>query len=199
MLATLLDSSEGSTSAFIGELCDLLRAGLRSRSRATADAGLKRLMADGFCLAAMLWIAVTISEPSGFQPTSRRFWLIAAALALVGYDRVAGLVGFTWIVLFGRGGTVRRASPRHRHRGVRRPASYFPEAWALRTDNAASPLWVALVAPGLTVVALAAARVRQLQRQTLPSTATPSAPVPSNSTAPHAPAHATSSSASDGA
>jgi hypothetical protein len=248
MLATLLDSSEGSTRAFIGELCDLLRAGLRSRSRATADAGLKRLMADGFCLAAMLWIAVTISEPSGFQPTSRRFWLIAAALALalVGYDRVAGLVGFTCIVLFDVvapfGGQahvtvigvsdvpqaisqnlgpmifllVMALAPRRRPRDLRRLLWLAPVAavalaespgsglllisiivvsvaslaslctdprpaiaaalwwttagidWALRTDNAASPLWVALVAPGLTVVALAAARVRQLQRQTPP-------------------------------
>jgi hypothetical protein len=101
MLATLLDSSDGSTRAFASELFDLLRAGLRSRSRATADEGLRRLIADGFCLAAMLWIAVGISTPVGFQPTRWQFWLIGAALALalVGYDRIAGLVGLAWIVL----------------------------------------------------------------------------------------------------
>jgi len=92
MLATLLDTSDGSTRAFVRELWDLLRSGLRSRSRATAEQGLKRLIADGFCVAAMLAIAARISTPVGFQPERWQFcWLGAVlALALVGYDRVAG-------------------------------------------------------------------------------------------------------------
>jgi hypothetical protein len=101
MLATLLDTSEGSTRALARELCDLVRSGLRSRSRATAEHGLKRLIADGFCLAAMLAIASRISTSVGFEPARWQFWLIVAALvlALVGYDRIAGLVGLSWIVL----------------------------------------------------------------------------------------------------
>jgi hypothetical protein len=101
MLATLLDTSDGSTVAFARELTDLLLSGLRSRSRATAEHGLRRLVADGFCLAAMLAIAARISTSVGFQPGRWQFWLIGAALALalVGYDRVAGLVGLGWIVV----------------------------------------------------------------------------------------------------
>jgi hypothetical protein len=100
MLATLLDLSDGSSGAFARELCDLFRSGLRSRSRATAADGLKRLIADGFCLAAMLGIAARISTSYGFQPGRWQFWLIGAALALglIGYDRAAGLVGLGWIL-----------------------------------------------------------------------------------------------------
>ena len=101
MLATLLDSSDGSTRAFIGELFDLLRAGLRSRSRATADARIGRLIADGFCLAAVLWMAIDVSTQFRLQSTQWRFWLLAGALslALVGYDRIAGVVGLVWIAV----------------------------------------------------------------------------------------------------
>jgi hypothetical protein len=91
MLATLLDSSDGSTRAFIGELFDLLRAGLRSRSRVTADARLRRLIADGFCLAAVLWVAIGVCTRFRFESTRWQFWLLAVALclALAGYDRIA--------------------------------------------------------------------------------------------------------------
>lgn len=101
MLATLLDTSEGSMLALTREIADLLRSGLRLRSRATAAHGLARLVADGFCLGAMLAIAARISTSVGFQPGRWQFWLIAAALALalVGYDRIAGLVGLGWILL----------------------------------------------------------------------------------------------------
>ena len=100
MLATLLDTSDGSVRVFARELIDLLLSGLRSRSRATAEHGLGRLVADGFCLGAMLAIAARISTSVGFQPGRWQFWLIGAALALAlaGHDRAAGLVGLGWIV-----------------------------------------------------------------------------------------------------
>jgi len=101
MIDTLLDASDGSMRAFARELFALLRAGVRSRACATADAGFRRLAADGVCLGATLWIGVRISEPVGFQPTRWQFWLLAAALALAlaGCDRLAGLVVFAWIAL----------------------------------------------------------------------------------------------------
>lgn len=99
MLATLLDSSDGSTRAFIRELFELLRAGLRSRSRAIADARLRRLVADGLCLAGVLWMAINICTLFRFQSRHWQFWLLAAAvsLALVGYDRIAGVVALAEI------------------------------------------------------------------------------------------------------
>jgi hypothetical protein len=101
MLATLLDSSDGSTRAFIRELFELLRAGLRSRSRAIADAQLGRLVADGFCLAGVLWMASSICMLFRSQSPQWQFWLLAAAvsLALVGYDRIAGVVAMAEIAL----------------------------------------------------------------------------------------------------
>lgn len=101
MLATLLDSSDGSTRAFIRELFELLRAGLRSRSRASADVRLGRLVADGLCLAAVLWMAISICTLLRFQSPRWQFWLLAAAvsLALVGYDRIAGVVALSEIAL----------------------------------------------------------------------------------------------------
>ena len=101
MLATLLDASDGSTRVFIRELFDLLRAGLRSRSRATADTRIGRLIADGLCLAAVVWMAIDVCSLFRFRSTPWRFWLLAAALslALVGYDRIAGVVALVWIAL----------------------------------------------------------------------------------------------------
>jgi hypothetical protein len=94
MLATLLDSSDGSPRVFIRELRELLRAGLRSRSRAIADARLRRLVADGLCLAGVVYIAITICTLFRFGSSHWQFWLLAVAvsLALVGYDRVAGFI-----------------------------------------------------------------------------------------------------------
>ena len=242
MLATLLDSSDGSTRAFIGELFDLLRAGLRSRSRATADARIGRLIADGFCLAAVLWMAIDACTLFRFQSTHWRFWLLAGALslALIGYDRIAGVVALAWIALITAlqvhtlGATwlphiitwhlgpaafslVMVLAPRRRTRSPRSllwlapvaavayASSPHPGALlitsivfiaisltglaSLPTDprlaiaaasvwtsigimdelnkalggGVASPLWLALTAPGPIVVALATARVRKLR------------------------------------
>jgi hypothetical protein len=101
MLATLLDSSDGSTRVFIRELRELLRAGLRSRSRAVADARFRRLVADGICLASVLWMAISICMLFRFQSPHWQFWLLAtaASLVLVGYDRIAGVVALAEIAL----------------------------------------------------------------------------------------------------
>lgn len=240
MLATLLDSSEGSTRAFIGELFDLLRAGLRSRSRATADARLRRLVADGLCLAGVVWMAIRVCTLVGFQSQRWEFWLLAVALslALIGHDRIAGIVALAWIALVTAsqvptlGATepplaiarylgpaaflsVMVLAPRRRTHDLRsllwlapvaavayassldrgalliafiaislaglaslptdpRLAIAAASVWtsigiahdlsgALGGGGEALPLWVALTVPGPIVVALAAARVRQLR------------------------------------
>jgi hypothetical protein len=101
MLSTLLDSSDGSTRAFIREVYELLRAGLRSRSRAIADARLRRLVADGLCLAGVLWMAISICMLFRFRSPHWQFWVFAIALsfALVGYDRIAGAVALAKVAL----------------------------------------------------------------------------------------------------
>jgi hypothetical protein len=107
MLATLLDSSDGSTRAFAGEMVELCRAGLRARSRATAGRGLGRLVADGVCVAVMFWIAWWVQRWVSFQfepgdgTTPWQLSLLAASLvlALIGYDRIAAAIGFAWIAV----------------------------------------------------------------------------------------------------
>jgi hypothetical protein len=101
MLSTLLDSSDGSPRAFIREIYELIRAGLRSRSRAIADARLRRLVADGLCLAGVLWMAISICTMFRFRSPHWQFWLLATALsfALVGYDRIAGGLALGQIAL----------------------------------------------------------------------------------------------------
>lgn len=151
MLATLLDSSDGSTRAFIVELFGLLRGGLRSRACSTAAAPIRRVIADGFCLAWVLWIALALcTVQSSFLP-SWQFWLAAAALALalVGYDRLAGLVGLVWIAFVLAPEAI---SPRHigvvsfLHLGVAAFLFAMILAPRRRTRDLRALLWLAPIA-----------------------------------------------------
>jgi hypothetical protein len=106
MTATLLDVSAGSRTTLIRELAGLFRGGLRARARRTAAAGAGRVVADGLCLASVWVMTLDLStllsqRVRGFEdpllaPGSLTLLAAALALALVGYDRVAGALALAW-------------------------------------------------------------------------------------------------------
>ena len=104
MVGTLLDTSASSRVRFAREIVDLVRAGLRARALVTAQVGAGRVVADGVCLAAVWMLTLFLSsdlglrihggEP-GYPDEPIALWSLALlgsalALALVGYDRIAG-------------------------------------------------------------------------------------------------------------
>jgi hypothetical protein len=109
MLATLLDASAGSRIAYGRELAGLIRHGLRARGRATADAGMPRVIADGFCLAGVWILTLGLSTLLSQRLRGMHDPLLAAPsiallgvvllLALIGYDRVAGAGALVWTAL----------------------------------------------------------------------------------------------------
>lgn len=109
MLDTLLDLSVRSRYAFARESTALVFAGLRSRARVTAAAGTGRVIADGCCAAATLWtlllLVFVLPLLAAHAPAAEREWWVVpfalpAALALVGFDRAAGILGLLWVVVF---------------------------------------------------------------------------------------------------
>jgi hypothetical protein len=104
MAGTLLDAGAGSRRRLARELAGLVRAGLRARGEETARAG--RLVGDGVCLAGA-WV-MTLDLATLLAWRERGFdgpllgWpsiaLLAAALALalVGFDRLAGAAALAW-------------------------------------------------------------------------------------------------------
>lgn len=109
MVATLLDVSASSRRRYALELADLVRLGLRARAMETARAGARRIVADGVCLAGAwvmtLNLSVAVSQRwRGMQDpllATPSLVLLAAALALalVGYDRIAGIGAIVWTAL----------------------------------------------------------------------------------------------------
>lgn len=106
MAATLLDAGAGSRARFAAELLGLVRHGLRSRATRTAHAGATRLVADGLCLAAIWTMTLDvstllaqrargISDPL-LAPASIALIAVALGLALVGFERVAGVAALLW-------------------------------------------------------------------------------------------------------
>ncbi len=105
--STALDVGAGSRTRFMRELAGLTRAGLRERATRVATVGPKRLILDGFCLAA-IWsmtfdFAVTLSQRYGREMHDPLLiWPLTAMLALavclafIGYDRPAGIVLLAW-------------------------------------------------------------------------------------------------------
>ena len=104
MVGTLLDSSASSRVRFANQIVDLVREGLRARALVTAQVGAGRVVADGVCLAAVWMLTLFLSsdlglrihggEP-GYPDEPIALWSLALlvsalALALVGYDRIAG-------------------------------------------------------------------------------------------------------------
>jgi hypothetical protein len=105
MLGTTLDISGGSRLLLARESLALLRGGLRVRARATAEVGVRRLLADACVQAATLWVLVSLAStlrlviPLDVHPSFGEVGYVvlvalAIALALLGYDRLAGPVRF---------------------------------------------------------------------------------------------------------
>jgi hypothetical protein len=109
MLATVLDASAGSRRRFVREIADLVRLGLRARGSQTASAGARRIVADGLCLAGVWFLTLDVStllsqKARGMHDpllSSTSIALLAAilAIALVGYDRLAGAGALVWTAL----------------------------------------------------------------------------------------------------
>lgn len=106
MTATLLDASAGSRTRFLREIAALTRAGVNARGRRTAAIGTRRVLADGVCLAAVWLMTLDLStllsqRVRGFEdpllaPWSLVLLAVALVLALVGYDRLAGVAALVW-------------------------------------------------------------------------------------------------------
>lgn len=112
MLGTLLDSSGQSNAAFARELVDLARRGLSARATSTAQVGARRLIADGLCWGGIALIAellcVRVANYITFGQSSAEpggwVWEIALlaaglVLALVGYDRIAGICALSFLAV----------------------------------------------------------------------------------------------------
>jgi hypothetical protein len=109
MLGTLLDASAGSRSRFLREIVDLVRRGLRTRATQTAGAGARRLVTDGLCLGATWVMTLDLGTLLSQRARGMHDPLLASAsiallavilaLALIGYDRVAGAGALVWSML----------------------------------------------------------------------------------------------------
>jgi hypothetical protein len=114
MLDTALDLSAGSWQALLRESGALLRGGLSARARVNARGDPLRLAADACCVAATLWstwvlislglfvrMLVRSQQPVGVGwPLAMALLVIAIVLALIGWDRIAGVFAFGLIALF---------------------------------------------------------------------------------------------------
>ena len=88
------------------EIADLVRGGLRTRATQTASAGARRLVADGLCLAGTWVMTLDLStllsqRARGMHdpllaPASIALLAATLALALIGYDRLAGAGAVVW-------------------------------------------------------------------------------------------------------
>lgn len=111
MTDTLLDASAGSAPRFVRELAGLLRGGLLERAHETTRAGVMRVSADGLCLAAVWFVTLFLTAGVGVRirgpmfgfswdplsPWSLSLLGVALALALVGYDRLAGVAALLFL------------------------------------------------------------------------------------------------------
>jgi hypothetical protein len=101
MLSMALDACGRSKLLFARETTSLVFGGVRERAMITAQPGARRLVADAFCQAAVLWTAAYAWQglAIAFAPASHGRLIgsvistMVLACALVGYDRVAGIAG----------------------------------------------------------------------------------------------------------
>ena len=105
MLSTLLDSTGDSSVRLAREAVDLLRLGLRARATRIADAGARRLIADGACVAGVLFLAQDLTTAlrnrgvphAVYSSASMAILAVVLALALLGHDRIAGAATLAWM------------------------------------------------------------------------------------------------------
>jgi hypothetical protein len=108
MRGTALDLSRGSFWLFARETLELVRGGLRARVRITTAVGSKRLVGDVLAQAVTVWGVLALTET--LRTVTTAHWnpvieeeiyvgllAVSVALALFGYDRLAGLCGWGWI------------------------------------------------------------------------------------------------------
>jgi hypothetical protein len=115
MLGTLLDVSATSRTRFVLELIGFVRSGMQARATQTAQAGAQRVVADGVCLGAVWLLTLFLSSELGnrireFDPLGPWYplspWSLALlgaalALALIGYDRLAGATALLFVATLG--------------------------------------------------------------------------------------------------
>ncbi|MFL5843042.1 MAG: hypothetical protein ACJ762_00015 [Solirubrobacteraceae bacterium] len=110
MLDTFRDVSS-TRGRYVRELIGLVQSGMRARGSQTARAGARRLIADGVCLGAVWVLTLFLSSELGnrirgvdplgpWHPLS--YWSLALlgaalALALIGYDRLAGATALLFV------------------------------------------------------------------------------------------------------
>jgi hypothetical protein len=104
---TVLDAGADSRRRLVRELADLVRLGLRARARVTATSGARRVIFDGLCLACvwlmLLDLATLLAQTVRgmhdplLAPASLVLLAVALSLALVGFDRLAGVAALAWI------------------------------------------------------------------------------------------------------
>jgi hypothetical protein len=104
---TVLDAGADSRRRLVRELADLVRLGLRARARVTATSGARRVIFDGLCLACvwlmLLDLATLLAQRVRgmhdplLAPASLVLLAVALSLALVGFDRLAGVAALAWI------------------------------------------------------------------------------------------------------
>jgi len=104
---TVLDAGADSRRRLVRELADLVRLGLRARARVTATSGARRVIFDGVCLACvwlmLLDLATLLAQTVRgmhdplLAPASLVLLAVALSLALVGFDRLAGVAALAWI------------------------------------------------------------------------------------------------------
>jgi hypothetical protein len=110
MLGTVLDISGQSPLLLARESLALVRDGWRARARITAAIGPRRLACDVLAQAVTLWGFVSlisvlqIARAASLRPDAAELSYLgllvcAIALALLGYDRIAGISGLAWIAV----------------------------------------------------------------------------------------------------
>lgn len=128
MLGTLLDAGDDSTGAFIRGCASLVIGGLRERARENVRIGAGRLIADAFCLAAVLCSLTKVLSwhpvPPGYGEASSLSALVLLAgvlvFALVGRDRLGGMCGVAAAAItLINASTVEHAVP----------SQYFVDSW----------------------------------------------------------------------
>ena len=111
MLGTLLDASATSRARFLLELGGLARSGLQARAARTAQTGALRVVADGVCLSGVWLLTLFLAselgnrlrefDPRGpwhpLSPWSLALLAGALVLALIGYDRLAGITALIFV------------------------------------------------------------------------------------------------------
>jgi hypothetical protein len=97
MLGTLLDAADDSRLALVRGAGSLLIGGGLERARENARVGTRRLVADAFCLAAVLWSLIELQRMTAPYFEAPLWTMVVLAgvpvLAALGRDRLAGLCG----------------------------------------------------------------------------------------------------------